>query len=425
MIKFKLLIDNIFIVKVLIEMYVSKIRVKNFKTFNDVCLDLNKFNVLIGACGSGKTNFIQVFELLNDISYNFHEAIKKHGGSYVKNFNLLENNLESCIEVKLSDIDKSINAGSNKDIMLLFNHIDYEICFNFYQNECKVQNELVKLSCNVKHANNQKIDENEIIIKNNDGEMTVEFLNDLDDLEISEIIPDTLVDIVSQNFKKVNSPIINSALATIPIEWGNLFKNISDYDFDPKFCKNLNNFNNNEELTKYGENLLFVLKNILNDETKKKEFLIYYTNMLPYIKDVSVEKILDEERIFMIVEKYNDVKIPAPFISDGSSTLMAILIALYFQDNEILLIEEPERHIHPSLINQLILMMESVDKQVIITTHSPELLKYSELEDILFIYRENDGFSRIDRVIDNDVVKAFIDELGVDSVFVNDYLGLR
>ena len=30
--------------------------------------------------------------------------------------------------------------------------------------------------------------------------------------------------------------------------------------------------------------------------------------MLPYIKEVDVEKILDEERIFVIVEKYNDVK---------------------------------------------------------------------------------------------------------------------
>lgn len=147
--------------------------------------------------------------------------------------------------------------------------------------------------------------------------------------------------------------------------------------------------------------------------------------MLPYVKEVSVDKILDEERIFMIVEKYNDVKIPAPFISDGTSTIMAILIALYFQESEIILIEEPERHIHPSLINQLILMMESVDKQVIITTHSPELLKYSELESILFISRDGNGFSNIKGVMDNDTVKPFIEELGIDSVFVNDYLGLE
>ena len=47
-------------------------------------LYLNKFNVLIGECGSGKANFIHVFELLDNISHDFHDAIKKHGGNYVK-----------------------------------------------------------------------------------------------------------------------------------------------------------------------------------------------------------------------------------------------------------------------------------------------------------------------------------------------------
>ena len=312
--------------------------------------------------------------------------------------------MESCIEVKFSDIDQSIMLGQNKDILLSFNTVDYEICFNFDKRGCKVKNELVKLKCGIICGVNQKIGDNEIIIKNNDGNIQVEFLEDIKELEISEIIPDALVDIVSQNFKNDNTPIINSALSTIPIKWGDLFKNIALYDFDPKFCKNIN-ATNNEKLTKHGGNLPVMLKNILNDEKKKKEFLIYYTNMLPYVKEVSVDKILDEERIFMIVEKYNDVKIPAPFISDGTSTIMAI--------------EEPERHIHPSMINQLMLMMESVDKQVIITTHSPELLKYSKLESILFISRDGNGFSNIKRVMDNDVVKPFIEELGIDSVFVN------
>ena len=228
-----------FVVRVLIEMYVSKIRVKNFKTFDDVCLDLNNFNVLIGACGSGKTNFVQVFELLNDISYDFHDAIKKHGGGYVKNFNLIGNNLESCLEARFSNVNKSIKLGLDKDILLSFNNIGYEICFNFFQNECKVQNEIVRLACDVKYEHGQKIKCNEIIIQNNNGKIKAEFLNDVDCLKISEIIPDNLVSIVSQNFKNANTPIINSALATIPIEWGDFFKNISTYDFDPKFLRRL------------------------------------------------------------------------------------------------------------------------------------------------------------------------------------------
>ena len=60
--------------------------------------------------------------------------------------------------------------------------------------------------------------------------------------------------------------------------------------------------------------------------------------------------------------------------------------------------------------------MESVDKQIIITTHSPELLKYSELNNILFISRDRNGFSNIKKVMDNDVIKPFIEELGIDSV---------
>lgn len=404
-------------------MYISKIRIKNFKTFDDLTIDLNRFNVFIGACGSGKTNFVQVFELLEEISHNFHDAIKKHGGEYIRNFNLSDDNSESYINVILNNPKKEMELRLKEDILIRFNQIEYEISFHF-DKTCRVLNESVRLDCEITHENS--VNENTIILENNGGEIKARFLNNMDYLEITEIIPDTLVDIVCQNFKKDNTPIINSALSTIPINWADSFEHISSYDFDPKFCKNINYDNNNDKLTKFGGNLPIVLKSILADEENKKNFLIYYTNMLPYIKDVFVEKILDEERIFLIEEKYNNVKIPAPFISDGSSTIMALLIALYFQENEILLIEEPERYIHPSLISKLILMMESVeDKQVLITTHSPELLKYSELEDIFLISRDDNGFSHIKKVIENDTVKAFIDELGVDSVFVNDYLGME
>ena len=82
----------------LCEMYISNIEIKNFKTFNDISINLNDFNVLIGACASGKTNFVEVLEFLNDMSVNFHNAIKKHGAIYLKNFNLADNNDESTLK---------------------------------------------------------------------------------------------------------------------------------------------------------------------------------------------------------------------------------------------------------------------------------------------------------------------------------------
>jgi len=69
-------------------------------------------------------------------------------------------------------------------------------------------------------------------------------------------------------------------------------------------------------------------------------------------------------------------------------------------------------------------MMKEVSqtKQIIITTHSPEILNYSDLEDIHLISRDNTGFSKISKPVDNKEVKVFIDELGIGQVFVDDYL---
>ena len=73
-------------------MRLSNVRIKNFKSFKDVSIDLNDCNILIGACASGKSNFIEIFKFLNDISEDFERAISKHGGDYyLKNFNLNNN----------------------------------------------------------------------------------------------------------------------------------------------------------------------------------------------------------------------------------------------------------------------------------------------------------------------------------------------
>jgi predicted ATPase len=48
-------------------MAIKRIRVTNFKSFKDLEVALGKFNVLIGANASGKSNFIRIFEFLRDI----------------------------------------------------------------------------------------------------------------------------------------------------------------------------------------------------------------------------------------------------------------------------------------------------------------------------------------------------------------------
>ena len=42
------------------------IRVKNFKSFDDLRIDLHKVNVLVGPNGAGKSNFVDVFLFLRE-----------------------------------------------------------------------------------------------------------------------------------------------------------------------------------------------------------------------------------------------------------------------------------------------------------------------------------------------------------------------
>ena len=64
------------------------IKVRNFKSFKNLDISLNKFNIVIGANASGKSNFAQLFKFFSDIAlYGLEDAISRQGGmEYLLNF---------------------------------------------------------------------------------------------------------------------------------------------------------------------------------------------------------------------------------------------------------------------------------------------------------------------------------------------------
>lgn len=60
----------------------DRIQIKGFKSIREMDLELRPLNVLIGANGAGKTNFITAFELLNQIvEQNLQFFVSKSGGA--------------------------------------------------------------------------------------------------------------------------------------------------------------------------------------------------------------------------------------------------------------------------------------------------------------------------------------------------------
>jgi predicted ATPase len=71
-------------------------------------------------------------------------------------------------------------------------------------------------------------------------------------------------------------------------------------------------------------------------------------------------------------------------------------------------------------------MKESSERrQLMITTHSTEVVKHVSLEDILLITRDREGFSVISRPADKEEVRTFLEnEIGIEELFVQNLLGL-
>ncbi len=65
--------------------HLSHIKIKGFKSIKELDLEMKPINVLIGANGSGKSNFISVFEFLehavSDSVENIESYVKQYGGS--------------------------------------------------------------------------------------------------------------------------------------------------------------------------------------------------------------------------------------------------------------------------------------------------------------------------------------------------------
>jgi predicted ATPase len=127
-------------------------------------------------------------------------------------------------------------------------------------------------------------------------------------------------------------------------------------------------------------------------------------------------------------ELYNSNRyMPAPFISDGTINLINMIVALYFEDKAFVIIEEPERSIHPALISKVIEMMKDASrkKQIILSTHNPEIVKAAGPHDIYLISRSEDGFSSVSRPYEKEEVRTFLEnDIKIEDLYTKDLLGI-
>lgn len=404
-------------------MKIVKIKISNYRNFDDLSVRLNDFNLLVGANASGKSNFVQAFQFLRDIvNHGLEDAISRQGGvEYLRNIKIAESHPLLFHVVMRGDM-KWLLLPFDHDNFVTIHEIDYEFSLKFKKKgyEYAVDRDRMTLT----YSRKDVAAKFSVSFFNRDGKLGIESTNP----DVESALSFKGVPIFrEQPGGEEKTLLIESPLVGLHVQpaldW---LSNIGIYDFDPKLPKRATPISGPSELAIDGSNLAIVLNKVLSDEESKRGFLNLSRDLLPFLRGVDVEKVADKSIFFKQKEKYAEkADLPAFLISDGTINMIALIIALYFQQKRLSIIEEPERNIHPHLISKVMTMFReaSKKKQIIATTHNPEMVKQADLEHILLVKRDGRGFSTITKPADSEQIRIFLEnEMGLDDLLVQNLL---
>lgn len=414
-------------------MKIRRIRAENFKSFSDLDIELNDFNLLLGPNASGKSNFVEIFSFLRNLErLGLENAFSIEGGEeYFFNLSSESNEAKILIELEVDDDPKFWPLLRSTHLVRILS-ITYELEMSTVDGVPKFNKEVVDIDF-LPHdlsPRNESFD-----FERTQPQTSANLLFSRSGNSVKTTVkPFPGLDIEDRNLD--SPPFGGSRLGS----WDSLlrspnlfflldetiFSNFAIYDFDVKQIKTATKISGKAELEENGSNLPIVLRNILSDPKKKRQLTNFLRDALPFVQDVDVQTYVDRSLLFRLSETYNEKSyLPSPLLSDGTINIIALIVSLYFENKTVLFYEEPERNLHPALIRKVLTYMKdrSSGRQVFVSTHNPELIRGADVADLLFISRNYKGASVIERLSTRKDVAAFLEnEVGIDELYSQNLL---
>jgi predicted ATPase len=156
-----------------------------------------------------------------------------------------------------------------------------------------------------------------------------------------------------------------------------------------------------QQLSSTGDNLT----NVFATLTRQQQAAVAkeLCRLVPMFSDVDLEPTSDGQHRLRFQDRWNQELWFAPSqVSDGTMLVLAFLVLQYQNPPvDIITIEEPERALHPYLLDELIQFLRKMTTgeigkkpvQVVLATHSAELLEYVHPEEVRFLTRSPDDGS--------------------------------
>lgn len=397
----------------------KEIRLKNFKCFREETIfPLSTINLLTGINGRGKSTLLQSMLLMKQ-SVEHNEYTNK----LILNGNCVNLGTYEDLKNSESDLEDEIEIGfTNLNINSERTHhldLNYEI-----HNSLKIAS--IKLIFTVRYENEaiyykdllRRIvaeDENKLVYKSNyllttSGVKGYDYVNSKKSvfsndwvqtmykhLSLKNLLPfitqvdaeihDSLIELLVANEKKK----ANTALAYKQVENMNFYSKIhyiaADRLGSQEYYKKMN-LNDFVSVDKKGENLgnvLFELKETsVNDKIylgeSKKDLITQIGEWLSQIFDTKVEiEIKGNSNTLELLFTINGKQHIPTNVGFGYSYILPIIVSgLIAKEGEILIIENPEAHLHPkaqSELTKFLAKVASCGVQIFIESHSEHILR--------------------------------------------------
>jgi predicted ATPase len=369
-------------------MKLDRIEVAGFKSIKELELDLRPLNVLIGANGAGKSNFIALFELLNHIvEGNFQLFVAKAGGA--ESFLFYGQKVTSEIAIKLEFGKNAYSCtwlpAANDTLVFgeetcFFHEKGYPAAYpsplGSGHKESRLP-EVAKYSPAMHHERNIEA-------------------------------------YVLSNLKSWKVYHFHDTSNSAPVKKA---RDINDNIYLRPDASNLASF-------------LYMLKRTRKEHYEAIRDTIRLAN--PFFDDFLLRPYTDNENMIHLEwrEKGSDFPFQAYHLSDGMLRFICLTtLLLQPQLPSTILIDEPELGLHPYAIVILGSLMRSAAErtQLIVSTQSVSLVNQFDPEDLLVVERrEHDNMHEtvIER-IDPQRLSSWLDEYALGELWEKNVLGGR
>ena len=389
---------------------IRSVKFVNFKSLSPQTVELGPLNVLIGANASGKSNFVDGFKFLQEC------LVDGISGAVARRFgwrNTLARRLSARGRLRL---ESEFDARGLPEVTIEGkasyrpDDLRYALELAYARDEAYVRKEDFAVSWKGKR---ERFNEG---FERQRGSVRVWGAKESESRTIA--LGDYARDRI---LLEAPLPMLSTFLLSV------LIRGWRFYQLDVKAARMPSASDTEDVLMGDGRNLARVLESAHNRGNRKlyDRLCKLMSILVPAFQSWGTEHQTDGTMVFNVKEAGVQDPFPPPAISDGTVRLLGILLGVLHQPRPagLICVDEPERCVHPQVLKTLVEVIREASKQtqIIVTTHSAELVRWLEPSEVLLVDKKNNQ-TIIAKAQDVEHIEKFLEDFTLDELWLHGYL---